>query len=186
MKKSLNKVQRALDSRKSKSISSNNSSTSTFTSTDSSSSELTNDGPPKDALPKGERPKTSFWPQDMLPLDIPNARILTYGYDADLFSDSRGTGGEIDGFTKHSRSLLVELESETQDDIPIIFCAHDTGGIIVKDVSCIGDIGNKFRVDGFAGLVSFQDQSQPETESCLSKDQGCDLFWNSTSCKQTY
>ena len=48
-----------------------------------------------------------FWPEQLLPADLPNARILTYGYDADVahfFSQaSQSRIGD------HARTLLSDL-----------------------------------------------------------------------------
>jgi hypothetical protein len=63
------------------------------------------------------RPKKCYWPHDLLPLDIPEARILTYGYDADVIGSSQADEGNIHNFTRHSQDLLARLEREIQDDV---------------------------------------------------------------------
>jgi hypothetical protein len=46
-----------------------------------------------------------IWLQDLLPQDLPNSQIFTYGYNANLFEDA--TIGRIRDFAK---SLLVEID----------------------------------------------------------------------------
>lgn len=58
-----------------------------------------------------------FWPQDLLPHDFPNARILTFGFDADLVSlSSTGQRAKLN-FTQHAHELLVTLSRELADDV---------------------------------------------------------------------
>lgn len=60
-------------------------------------------------------PKKCFWPRDLLPLDLPEARILTYGYDADVLGPTQGGDTNLQNFTKHGQDLLVHLEREIPD-----------------------------------------------------------------------
>ncbi|OCK73474.1 hypothetical protein K432DRAFT_340248, partial [Lepidopterella palustris CBS 459.81] len=75
-----------------------------------------------------------FWPEEFLPHDLPNARIWTYGYDADGIGEllqNTDQGGFLQGQT-----LVASLEKHVDDEIPIAFIAHGLGGIIVKDAVC--------------------------------------------------
>lgn len=76
-----------------------------------------------------------FWPAELLPHDIPNTRIITYGYDSDVhvFLDRLSQSS----ISPQSRRLLDDLGRLRQDNPgrPIIFIAHSLGGIVVKDVS---------------------------------------------------
>ena len=75
------------------------------------------------------------WPKKLLPRVIPDVRIFTWGYDADvvgfLSSASQNT------INQHARNLLRDVDDlrSTPDNqlIPIIFVVHSLGGIIVKD-----------------------------------------------------
>ncbi|KAI1120345.1 Alpha/Beta hydrolase protein [Nemania abortiva] len=73
------------------------------------------------------------WPKLMLPSRIPEARILTFGYDASVIgfwrSISRNSIGD------HSNNLLSALSSfrSNAELRPIIFIAHSLGGLVVKD-----------------------------------------------------
>ncbi|PSK36144.1 hypothetical protein B9Z65_5959 [Elsinoe australis] len=77
-----------------------------------------------------------FWPEELLPTDLPNARVYTYGYDADVIhvleqaSQSR--------IANHAQTLLSTLanareRSETADR-PLFFVAHSLGGLVVEDM----------------------------------------------------
>jgi hypothetical protein len=61
-----------------------------------------------------------FWPRDLLPNDIPNARILTYGYDADVVTFSSSGNRSKLSFTQHAHDLMVTLDRELADDV----CGH--------------------------------------------------------------
>jgi hypothetical protein len=77
-----------------------------------------------------------YWPLDLLPSSCPNARILTFGYHT-LVVDKKPLRLQDDIFA-HARELLHELahdrESRGVRGRPILFVAHSTGGILVKEV----------------------------------------------------
>ena len=75
--------------------------------------------------------EATYWPQDLLPRTIPNARILTYGYDADVIG-GLFKGASKNNITEHGRDLMLKLEREVEGE-PIIFVAHSLGGILVKE-----------------------------------------------------
>ncbi|KAI5920506.1 hypothetical protein F4810DRAFT_416062 [Camillea tinctor] len=76
-----------------------------------------------------------YWPRDLLPDTLPNARVLTYGYDTRIkhaFGPLPNTNTVYDiGW-----DLLVALEGERRGSCarPIIFIVHSLGGIIVKEM----------------------------------------------------
>ena len=78
-------------------------------------------------------PKSVFWPENLLPRDIPNARIFTYGYNAGVFGGVL-KGPDMNNVSQHANDLMISLNSELGNKKPIIFVAHSLGGIIVKDV----------------------------------------------------
>ena len=81
------------------------------------------------------KPKSAFWPRDLLPKVIPNTRIYTWGYDADIHKFGSPTSQNT--IHQYSSSLLSDLadlqESCSDKSTSIIFVVHSLGGIIVKD-----------------------------------------------------
>ncbi|CAG7851013.1 SubName: Full=Related to kinesin light chain {ECO:0000313/EMBL:CCA74635.1} [Serendipita indica DSM 11827] len=75
--------------------------------------------------------KSILWLRDLLPTDLSNARVLSYGYDADTRSlgcvSTQTMRRHADGF---ARALARKRKDMPQR--PIIFIAHDLGGIILK------------------------------------------------------
>ena len=95
-----------------------------------------------------------MWLQDLLPKHMPNARIMTYGYNSD--SDGENALLSTKGLDYAAAKLLESLAEKRLDrqvnamlpqhlpkiDIvqgndrcPITFIAHDLGGIVVKKVN---------------------------------------------------
>lgn len=72
-----------------------------------------------------------LWLQDFLPADLPNARVLTYGYDANTCNRGRVSTQTI---RTHAEKFLQELSRKRQSAPrrPIVFVAHSLGGIILK------------------------------------------------------
>ncbi|KAK5994162.1 FAD-dependent monooxygenase prx3 [Cladobotryum mycophilum] len=73
-----------------------------------------------------------FWPEEFLATDIPEARIWTYGYNADVIEGvfQANNGNSI---SQHGRDLAVQFDREIDNDQPVVFIAHSLGGIVVKD-----------------------------------------------------
>ncbi|CCA69904.1 related to LipA and NB-ARC domain protein-Aspergillus clavatus, partial [Serendipita indica DSM 11827] len=86
---------------------------------------------------EGHREKTwstedgTLWLRDFLPTDISNARVLSYGYDADTRSTECVSTLTM---RRHAEGLAQALSRIRKDSPrrPIIFVAHDLGGIILK------------------------------------------------------
>ncbi|KAG8820871.1 hypothetical protein FRC19_008537 [Serendipita sp. 401] len=74
----------------------------------------------------------TMWLKDLLSGDIPNARILSYGYDADTRSFSRTPTQSIFHHAEELVEDLSRLRRAADPKRPIIFLAHSLGGIILK------------------------------------------------------
>jgi protein SERAC1 len=73
-----------------------------------------------------------YWPQDLLPRDCPNARIMTFGYDSMV---TRGyVAADKGSIFSHARDLLYALNRVRERGRRLLFVAHSLGGIIVKEV----------------------------------------------------
>jgi hypothetical protein len=76
-----------------------------------------------------------YWPRDLLPLDIPDAKILTYGYDADVIGSSHGDETKLHNFTSKGQDLLVKLEREIETGVSKTTCLVSRS---VLRVDCLG------------------------------------------------
>lgn len=59
--------------------------------------------------------QTIFWIEDFLPRDIPNARILTYGYNADVIGLFQANNKN--SVSQHGRDLKAKLERELDNEV---------------------------------------------------------------------
>jgi hypothetical protein len=74
------------------------------------------------------------WLQDLLPDHIPNARILSFGYDSGV-QFSKSVSG-ISEFTEQLlEGLLARRQSEEEQQRPVIVVCHSLGGLVFKQVS---------------------------------------------------
>jgi hypothetical protein len=78
-----------------------------------------------------------YWPLEFLPASCPGARVFTWGYHT-LVADKKPLRLQGDIFA-HAEELLVELASTRAalgaQARPIVFIAHSTGGVMVKEVA---------------------------------------------------
>lgn len=77
-----------------------------------------------------------FWPYHLLPKDIKDARVVTWGYKADFAHFFEPTPDL--GIKDHARALSNDLSKlRASPEImkrPVIFAAHSLGGIICAKV----------------------------------------------------
>ena len=99
--------------------------------------------------------KSIFWPEELLPRDIPNAKIFTYGYNADVIGGLL-KGPDMNNVSQHATNLMVDLTFELKNKKPIIFVAHSLGGIVVKDVT-IHTLQCRPYAKGSLGITTLQD-----------------------------
>ncbi|CCA71170.1 hypothetical protein PIIN_05106 [Serendipita indica DSM 11827] len=71
------------------------------------------------------------WLRGLLPSDLPNVRILSYGYDADTDSHECVSTQTIGRQAEGLANALVRIR-EGASRRPMIFIAHNIGGIILK------------------------------------------------------
>ncbi|KAJ5734976.1 uncharacterized protein N7483_000101 [Penicillium malachiteum] len=80
-----------------------------------------------------------FWPQDFLPHDLPDVRILTFGYDADIIGTSHTASSNT--LRDHGKSLAEKLamwRRKSRTNLwPLIFVAHGLGGLVVEQALLI-------------------------------------------------
>ena len=74
-----------------------------------------------------------MWLRDMLPLDMPQCRVMSYGYDSRI--DSNDSSGIL---FDHSNNFIGKLhEMQRQGDSlnrPLLFIGHSLGCLIIKEV----------------------------------------------------
>jgi len=79
----------------------------------------------------------AFWPRDLLPKELDGrARILVYGYDADVVAWGGSGGVGKDMIHNHAERLVATLVANRRrqhaEERPIVFVAHSLGGLVVK------------------------------------------------------
>jgi hypothetical protein len=84
-----------------------------------------------------------MWVLDLLREDFPSARIMTYGYPANLDGYTSRNGlrtlarGLIDSLHNLGENMESHAPNGVNDElgtIPLIFISHSLGGLIIKQV----------------------------------------------------
>jgi pimeloyl-ACP methyl ester carboxylesterase len=79
--------------------------------------------------------RRTHWPSQLLKEDIPDARILSFGYDADVVRWFSATS--VNRIGNHAEALLGALtrrrERTNSDHRKIIFVMHSLGGLVVRN-----------------------------------------------------
>ncbi|KAL8364278.1 hypothetical protein RB601_009831 [Gaeumannomyces tritici] len=88
-----------------------------------------------------------FWPQLWLPLDLPTARVLTFGYNANYNATSEWTATGIGDFATDFlfRMKYTETTPERLGQVPIIIVAHSMGGLVFKKAFAEGHSGDQYK-----------------------------------------
>ncbi|KAI1756124.1 hypothetical protein F4782DRAFT_484821 [Xylaria castorea] len=79
-----------------------------------------------------------FWPADLLPVSLREARanVLVYGFNADVYSKKHGSSPSDNFIYMHAQTLITSLTHYRKDELtssnPIIWVCHSLGGILVK------------------------------------------------------
>ena len=76
------------------------------------------------------------WPSDLLRQDIPDIRMLSFGFDADVVRFFGNEPASNSGLTNHAESLVNKLVRERErngtEERKIIFVAHSLGGLVTE------------------------------------------------------
>ncbi|KAF9011454.1 hypothetical protein BDZ89DRAFT_1077817 [Hymenopellis radicata] len=79
----------------------------------------------------GENGENFMWLRDSLPEQLPGARIMTYGYNANVLSDV--STGRLRTFAETFLERLYQVRASSEaHDRPLILIAHSMGGLVVK------------------------------------------------------
>ena len=70
-----------------------------------------------------------LWLKDFLPEKLPEARIMSFGYDSKVFSKS---AADIDDVAVNLLDRLNNKRTDVDSKRPVLFVAHSLGGIVVK------------------------------------------------------
>ncbi|KAI0407382.1 hypothetical protein F4802DRAFT_605555 [Xylaria palmicola] len=72
-----------------------------------------------------------YWLADLLPSEVPGAKIWTYGYNADVIGGLFQANNK-NSILQHGHDFMVKVERDLKDELPTIFVAHSLGGLVVK------------------------------------------------------
>lgn len=83
-----------------------------------------------------------FWPEQLAE-DIKTARIMTFGYDADVVKLWGMAGGN--NLRNHGKNLAFEVSDQRRDhrERPVIFIAHSLGGLVCEQALLYCGEGDK-------------------------------------------
>lgn len=73
------------------------------------------------------------WLKDLLPGVLPNARVMSFGYNS-IVQFSKGTAGISEFAEQLLEALMAWRTSPEEKKRPIIFICHSLGGIVFKQV----------------------------------------------------
>lgn len=101
-----------------------------------------------------------FWPE-LLARDFPKARVITYGYDADVVKFAKDWGNaSTEGLKSYGQALALAVRNELQNQAgrPIYFLPHSLGGLVVEQalLESIGsDVSLHTVAEWTAGILFF-------------------------------
>ena len=71
-------------------------------------------------------PETLFWLEEFLTGDVPDARVWTYGYNADVIGGLFQANNK-NSVSQHGRDLAVKLEREIENEVTICCVLEQNG-----------------------------------------------------------
>ncbi|KAK3371804.1 hypothetical protein B0T24DRAFT_579256 [Lasiosphaeria ovina] len=85
------------------------------------------------AIGSWKSPKSNdVWLRDYLPGDLPNVRVLLYGYDTTLVNSNSRDSIETLGH-RFLESIKEFRKSSNTDRRPVVFLGHSLGGLLIKE-----------------------------------------------------
>ena len=111
------------------------------------------------------------WPKTLLHSDIAEARIMTYGYDADVVNFIKPAGQNT--VREHARNFnydLTNLRRKTSSlSRPLIFVAHSLGGLVCQQACILAYESLEADHQLFDSLVGIMFLGTPHSGSGLAK-----------------
>ncbi|KAI1735610.1 hypothetical protein F4680DRAFT_434538 [Xylaria scruposa] len=83
-----------------------------------------------------------FWPADLLPTEVPRARILVFGYNTVIAKHQFAGAVNKNSVFAHSKDLVNELFRARPLERPVLFVTHSLGGIVAKESLAICSTSN--------------------------------------------
>ncbi|OXV09621.1 hypothetical protein Egran_02616, partial [Elaphomyces granulatus] len=88
----------------------------------------------KSSSANGSGQSEVYWPRDLLPRTVPDARVLTYGYDTNVKHLAIGRVSHNTVYSHGWNFLCAVEESRRKEPLrPLLLVAHSLGGLIVKE-----------------------------------------------------
>ncbi|KAF8535741.1 hypothetical protein BDD12DRAFT_891916 [Trichophaea hybrida] len=102
------------------------------------------------------RETNQMWLKDLLPHDVQNIRIMSYGYDSSLLGDGKADNRLLD----HQRLFIQDSEnarSSVKTNRPIIFIGHSLGGILILQalIECKRNREHTHILDAMHSIIFF-------------------------------
>ncbi|KAJ3527073.1 hypothetical protein NM688_g8176 [Phlebia brevispora] len=99
-----------------------------------------------------------MWLRDCLPEHFPHARVLTYGYNANVLSDV--STGRLRSYAEtFLENLKYERSSEAHRDRPLMLMAHYLGGLVIKQALIVANTRADRRyheiLESICGIIFF-------------------------------